>query len=173
MRDGHGLVTRRALRAEGVGRSSVRNLVATGRWEEVTSLVAFLGALGRRGRNGTAGLRRYVEARGAGYTPAASGVESRTQQVLNDAGIDVRRQVDVGGDRRWTGRVDFVVVGRHVVIEVQSERHHSALVDVAAAAVRIAGLRAAGWTVVEVTDTVVWTQPGVLVEKVREAVRRT
>jgi very-short-patch-repair endonuclease len=106
-------------------------------------------------------------------TPAASGVESRTQQVLNDAGIDVRRQVDVGGDRRWTGRVDFVVVGRPVVIEVQSERHHSALVDVAADAVRIAGLRAAGWTVVEVTDTVVWTQPGVLVEKVREAVRRT
>ena len=133
------------------------------------SLTRFLDQYGRRGRNGTAGLRRYLEPRGTGYVPAASGIESRAVQILAGADICVRRQVDVGDDEHWTGRVDLQVVGSSVLIEVQSERHHRALVDREADERRLARLRSAGFTVVEVTDDEVWTRPGILVARIRNA----
>lgn len=135
------------------------------------SLRRFLAQLGARGRNGTAGLRRYLDARGPGYVPAATGVESRTVQILRDAGIEVRRQVDVGDDVQWTGRVDLVVVGMRIVIEVQSERHHSALTDLVADAARIAALEAGGWIVVPIEDVLIWTRPAEVVRRVEAAIR--
>lgn len=135
------------------------------------SLRRFLAQLGARGRNGTAGLRRYLDERGPGYIPAATGVESRTVQILRDAGIEVRRQVDVGDEVQWTGRVDLVVEGMRVVIEVQSERHHSALTDVVSDAARIAALEAGGWIVVPIEDVLIWTQPGEVVRRVEAAIR--
>ncbi|MFZ4518393.1 MAG: endonuclease domain-containing protein [Microthrixaceae bacterium] len=134
------------------------------------SLRRLLRSIGRRGMNGTAGLRRYVDARPGAYVPAASGIEARTEQLLRDAGIEVRRQVDLGSADRWCGRVDFLVVGHPVVIEVQSSRHHTALTDRAADEVRRAGLEAAGIRVVEVWDTEVWTAPQVVVDRVRRAI---
>src|SRR5690606_28594970 len=50
------------------------------------SLRAFLDALGRRGRNGTAGLRRYLDERGDDHTPPASTLESRFMQLLREEG---------------------------------------------------------------------------------------
>jgi very-short-patch-repair endonuclease len=136
------------------------------------SIDRFLDDHGRRGRNGTAALRRYLEPRGVGYVPPASNTESRTQQVLSDAGITVDRQVDTGDDEHWTGRVDFRVRGTSVLLEVQSEFHHAALVDRDADARRLAALAAAGFDVVEATDTEVYHQPWVVVRRVRDAVRR-
>ncbi len=136
------------------------------------SIDRFLDDHGRRGRNGTAGLRRYLEPRGAGYVPAASNTETRAQQVLAEAGIEVDRQVDTGDEVHWTGRVDFRVRCTNVLIEVQSEFHHSALVDRESDARRLRGLEAAGFEVVEVTDTEVWHRPAVVVRRVREALRR-
>lgn len=132
------------------------------------SLLQFLDDLGRRGRNGTAGLRRYVELRGPAYTPAASGVESRAIQILRDAGFEFRRQVDSGGER-WTGRVDLRAIDAPLIVEVQSERHHNALIDRAADRARIEQLEADGFVVVEITDTEVWTMPAVVVQRVRAA----
>ncbi len=68
------------------------------------SIGLLVGDLGRRGRNGTAGLRRFYEQRGNDYRPPDSGLESRVQQILRAAGIEVRRQVDLGGEGHWTGR---------------------------------------------------------------------
>ena len=135
------------------------------------SLIRFVEQMGARGRNGTAGVRRYLEPRGPDYVPAASGLEVRTMQILREDGIEVRRQVDTGDEVHWTGRVDFLVVGAPVVIEVQSERHHTALVDRESDDRRLAALRRAGFTVVEVTDTDVWSTPWVVVERVRTALR--
>ncbi len=132
------------------------------------SLARFLEELGRRGRNGTAGLRRYLRSRGRGYTPAASSLEARVLQILREAGISMRRQVDSGGDT-WTGRVDFRHPSLPVILEVQSERHHTALVDTEADARRLRKLRADGFLVVEVTDVEVWTRPWVVLDRVRRA----
>jgi very-short-patch-repair endonuclease len=111
------------------------------------SIATFLGDMGAMGRNGTAGLR----------------------EILAEAGIEVRRQVNVGSEA-WTGRVDGLVVGTRVVIEIQSWRYHGALVDHEADALRIKHLEADGFTVVEVTDDHVWSDPGELVRRVSAAI---
>jgi very-short-patch-repair endonuclease len=135
------------------------------------SLHRLLRDLGRRGRNGTAGVRRYLADRGGSYVPAASGLEARVLQILRHAGIDMRRQVDTGDDVQWTGRVDFRHVTLPVILEVQSERHHEALVDRRSDDVRRARLVAAGFIVAEVTDAEVWQRPSAVVERVNAAIR--
>jgi len=133
------------------------------------SIERFIDEMGRRGRNGTAGLRRYLAARGPDYVPPASNVEARAIQVLREWGFHFRRQVDSGGDR-WTGRVDLRHATLPLIVEIQSERYHSALVDQLADRRRIAELEAAGFVVIEVTDLQVWTRPRELVEAVREGI---
>ena len=135
------------------------------------SIDRFLDDHGRRGRNGTAALRRYLEPRGVGYVPPASNTESRAQQVLGGAGVALDRQVDTGDDHQWTGRVDFRVRGTNVLLEVQSEFHHSALVDRQADELRLEALAAAGFVVVEATDTELFHRPWVVVQRVLDAVR--
>lgn len=136
------------------------------------SLAQLLDDYGARGRNGTDGLRRYVKERGPGYTPAASGVESRALQIFRDAGLDFRRQVDSGG-ATWTGRVDFLHASLPQVVEVQSERHHTALTDRRADAERRAALVAAGFGVLELTDTLIWTDPAEVLRRVTAALEVT
>lgn len=137
------------------------------------SIKRCLAELGARGRNGIGGLRRYLDERGEAWTPPASALESRVIQILRSAGIEVRVQVDLGSDEEWTGRVDLVCVGTNVVIEVQSELHHASLSDRRADAERIAKLEAAGFVVVEITDTEAFHAPGVVVRRVQEALSGT
>ena len=136
------------------------------------SVARFLARLGRSGRNGTAALRRYLERRGPDYIPPATGLESRVNQILHDAGIPVRRQVDSGSLTAWTGRVDFRHLWLPILIEVQSERYHSALLDQESDRQRIGSLEAAGYQVVEISDTEAWATPWTVVNKVRDAIRR-
>ncbi len=136
------------------------------------SINALLEELGARGRNGTAGLRAYFEVRGIDYTPPASGLEGRAMQLLDEADIPMERQVDTGDDDRWIGRVDFRHPTLPLVLEIQSELHHSALVDKEADEARIKALEAAGFVVVEVTDDTVWSRPGQFVAEVRDGVER-
>lgn len=135
------------------------------------SIAAFLDDLGRRGRNGTKGLRDYVEVRGLDYTPTATNLEARAMQLFREAGIDMRRQVDSGG-AVWVGRVDFRHEYLPLIAEIQSEAYHSALLDREADRRRSAALRAAGFVVVELTDEQVWTRPQEVVDAIAAAVRR-
>lgn len=127
--------------------------------------------LAGRGRKGSTLLRELNEARGPGYRPPDSGQERRFEQILARHGEPpMRRQVDVG-DEEWTGRVDFIDAELPLIAEVQSEQHHSSLVDRAADARRIAKLRAAGFHVIEVWDTQLWHEPDAVVAAVRAARR--
>lgn len=136
------------------------------------SIRRFLGLHGRRGRNGTAGLRAYLDQRGADYVPPASGLESRARKLFDDAGVPMRRQVDSGSDTEWTGRVDFRHERLPLIVEIQSEKYHLALCDRLADDQRIAALEAAGFVVLAITDTMVWSQPGQVVRQVRDAAVR-
>ena len=124
---------------------------------------------GVQGRNGAAGLRVYLRRRGPGYVPPASGLESRFMELMQEAGIPMRRQVDSGGDR-WTGRVDFRHAHRPVIVEIQSEKYHTALCDREADRSRIEQLRRDGFVVVEIQDTTVWASPAEAVQRVRDAI---
>ena len=133
------------------------------------SIAALLQDLGRRGRNGTAGLRLYLAARGIDYQPPDSGIESRALQILARAGIPMRSQVDLGGEHSWSGRVDLLHPDLPLVVEIQSSLHHSSLTDRADDRRRIDRLRCDGFVVVELTDEMVWTDPGRVVREVRAA----
>jgi very-short-patch-repair endonuclease len=134
------------------------------------SIGACLSDLGERGRNGTAGLRVYLDRRGDDYVPPASGLESRVMELLQEAWIPMRRQVDSGGER-WTGRVDFRHEELPLIVEVQSEAHHTALVDVEHDAARQKDLEKAGFVVLEAWDTDVWQRPRQFVADVAAAER--
>jgi very-short-patch-repair endonuclease len=133
------------------------------------SLRALVDETAARGRRGLTALRALLDERGDDYVPPASNLERRFEHVLRHAGLPpMRRQVDSGGDR-WVGRVDFRDAELPLIVEVQSERYHSALTDRADDAVRLARLRAAGFLVIEVSEDEVWHQPHDVVRRVGDA----
>jgi very-short-patch-repair endonuclease len=127
--------------------------------------------LGGQGRKGTVVMRDILATRPDDWVPPASGLAFRVMKLFEGALLGTfRREVDLGDDERWIGRVDFKHATLPVIVEVQSERYHKALVDEAADAVRKARLEAAGFAVVEVWDTDVWHRPQVVIDAVRRAV---
>ncbi|QYG94139.1 DUF559 domain-containing protein [Iamia sp. SCSIO 61187] len=123
-----------------------------------------------RGRAGSAAIRQLLASFPEGYVPPASGLESRFASLVAHADLGrFRRQVDLGDDESWSGRVDFVAEAWPLVVEVQSELYHASLTDQDADDRRRRRLRAAGFTVVEVWDTEVWHRPAAVVERVRRA----
>lgn len=126
--------------------------------------------LPRRGGTGGCGLLRQLAAeRPVGHRWTDSKLERRFEQVLERAGEpSFERQVDIGDDDGWIGRVDFADRRLKIVVEVQSERFHSSLSDRRRDAARIARLRAAGWVVLEITEEDLFRRPEVVVHQVRE-----
>ncbi len=121
-----------------------------------------------QGRNGVRALRALLDERGDDYVPPASNLERRFASILAEAGLpSMRRQVDSGGDQ-WVGRVDFRDERLPLIVEVQSERFHSALTDRCDDEARLAALDAAGFAVVEVKEADVWHDPREVVRRVRD-----
>ncbi len=82
-----------------------------------------------RGRKGIVAMRKLIEPR-RGQAPYGSGLESRFHRIVHSAGLPpFDRQVDLGDHHEWIGRIDFVSTTRLLVIEIDSEVHHSALSD--------------------------------------------
>jgi hypothetical protein len=120
-----------------------------------------------RGRAGTVLLRKLLNVRGKDYIPPASGLEGRVIDIISRSGDrPLRRQVDSGGET-WTGRVDLRDEELPFILEVQSDRFHTALVDEAGDAARIAKLESEGFVVEQVTDAQAWHRPHEVVAAVR------
>jgi very-short-patch-repair endonuclease len=137
-----------------------------------TTLHAMLRDLAQRGRPGIRTMRQVLAERPVSYIPPASGLESRFAQILRNAGEEpMRRQVDIGDDEQWIGRVDFRDERRPLVVEIQSERFHTSLTDTARDRRRIRALEASGLTVLELTDEDVWHRPSYVLTQVREGRR--
>jgi hypothetical protein len=126
--------------------------------------------LQRRGRPGIAIMRELLEARPVDYVPPASGLESRFQDVLaRDGQRPMDRQVNLGDDHRWIGRVDFFDREAKLVVEVQSEVHHTSITDEADDLERRAALITAGWRFIEVDEFEVWHRPDAIQQRLRAA----
>ncbi len=126
--------------------------------------------LAGRGRKGSRSLRRLVADRPLDHRPPESNLEHRVAQILRDAGESpLERQLDVGDDDRWIGRVDLVDRTWWILFEVQSELFHASVSARRDDAARLASLRAAGFTVVELREFDVWHRPDRIVAAVRAA----
>ncbi len=109
--------------------------------------------LASRGRSGTACMRQILENRGSQYIPPASEFEREFFAILDVAGLPRPiRQLDVGDADDWIGRVDLAYPPFKVIVEVDSDRHHTSKLDREADAERDRRLKAAGWRVVRVTE---------------------
>jgi very-short-patch-repair endonuclease len=135
-------------------------------------VLQLLERLGKSGRNGIRSIRRLIEARGTDWIPPSSNIEHRFGEIMTAAGVTtLRRQVDVG-DEEWTGRVDFKDQMLPLIVEVQSERYHTALSDRQRDATRRARQESQGNVVVEIWDHEIFYTPWVAVERVLAAIRR-
>jgi hypothetical protein len=129
--------------------------------------------LAQRGRSGIRVMRQVLATRGRDYVPPASNLEARAIKVLADAGLPaMRRQVDVGDRHGWIGRVDLRDVELPLILEIQSERFHSSLIDAQLDRQRVERLERAGFVVVEVLETDVWHRPHALVATVQQGRHR-
>ena len=122
--------------------------------------------LGARGRDGIAAIRCLLDERPPDYVPAQSGLESRVERLALEVGVGLRRQVDVGDDLGWIGRVDFELEGCRDVIEVLSDRYHSSLLDRNADSIRFARIQESGRHLLTIWDQDVWSRP----EQVRQQI---
>ena len=121
--------------------------------------------LAGQGRPGSPLMRRLLADRAGAYVPPASNLEARLQAVATQAGLhSLVRQCDVGGDD-WIGRVDYLDRDRRLVVEVDSDLHHSSLLDEAADAARDAALAGAGYTVVRIKEQDLWHRPDEVVRR--------
>lgn len=137
-----------------------------------TSLQGMLEELACRGRPGIRLMREILRERGHDYVPPASGLEARVEKILRDGGErPLRRQVNTGDEQTWIGRVDFADDQVPFLLEVQSERFHSSLVDQRADRQRLARLAAAGYVVATVSDIDVWHRKHSVVDAVRQGRR--
>ena len=133
------------------------------------SLHRIIDELAGRGRAGSTLLHELAAARPPDTRGHESNLEARVNQLLLRAGHrPLEAQVDLGDDD-WIGRVDLVDRDLRVVVEVQSERYHSSVLDRRRDAERRARLEAAGWHVIEVWDRDVWHRPGVVVDAIAAA----
>lgn len=128
-----------------------------------------LRTISRSGRSGVQNLREALEIRPPGYIPTESNLESRVDWLMRGAGFGrFRRQVTVGGEEP-VGRVDFLHAELPLILEVNSEEYHSALVDQLADAIRYEALQEAGFTVVPVWDSDIWYSPDTVIAEVSAA----
>lgn len=112
----------------------------------LATLHATFGDLAGRGRKGVAVMRSILDARGAGYVAPESELEARFLALARDGGLpEPVRQLDVGNDDGWVGRVDVGFPPTRVLVELDGRTHHTSKLDMEADARRDAILRAAGW----------------------------
>lgn len=136
------------------------------------SLESVLDGVAVQGRNGVVRLREFTESHAAHGRPAESGLERRYEQILVRAGErPMRRQVDVGGDE-WLGRVDCLDEELPLIIQLDSELYHGALIDDAADQRQTKALEDAGYTVKRFTADECWHDPAYVLATVRSLRRK-
>lgn len=140
------------------------------RLTNVPALHAMLDELAERGRPGIRAMREVLRERPVGYRPPESHLEARTQHILREAGLPAfERQVDVGDEAGWIGRVDFLYSPRQLILMVDGDRWHSALLDRLADDAQTARLVRAGFGVIRVSEAQVWLRPRQVVDSVKHA----
>lgn len=126
--------------------------------------------LAGRGQHGITLMRELLAVRGPDYIAPESNLEARFEKIAAQAGFGgFRRQVCVGDDTGLIGRVDFCHETRRVIVEIDSDLHHTSISDRRRDMVRRKRLEDAGWTVVSVTEFEIWHRPEQMLHRIRVA----
>ena len=134
----------------------------------VGSLRAVFDDLAQRGRKGIGTMRRILDERAENFVPVESELEARFLWLLRTAGLpEPVRQLDIGDSAAWIGRVDFAYPSARLVIELDSDRHHSSKLDRDADNLRDARLTRAGWRIVRIRWDDVVGGPDQVVTRIR------
>jgi very-short-patch-repair endonuclease len=136
----------------------------------VTALDRILRDLAGPGRAGTKIMRELLEERGAGFVAPRSRLERRFWEICRDYDLPTpRREVDLGTNDAWNGRVEFVF-DPGVLVEIDGRRWHTALLDQLADEDRDDAFRAAGFIVLRFRYRVLRDDPARVATRVREAI---
>lgn len=122
-------------------------------------LHAMLPELAASGRAGIVVMRALLEARPPGYLAGATGLERRVLALAEEAGVEIDRQVNIGGGD-WIGRFDGRLKPSGKLLEVDSWRHHTTITDMERDAQRDDDAKEAGFPdVVRITEELIWSNP--------------
>jgi hypothetical protein len=136
----------------------------------IEALATVLAALGKRGRPGTAVVRRLLAELAPDEAPTESALEDLFLAVVTAAGLGApEKQVDLG-EAAFTGRVDFVYREARLVVEVDS-RWHDGPDDRHRDRWRDNELHAAGWRVLRIRHRDLVREPDRVVALIRRALR--
>lgn len=114
----------------------------------VASLHRVLDQLAGRGRSGITLMRALVDERPLRQPTVESNLEARFAQIAGAASFrHLERQIDVGDEDGWIGRVDFVDRRRRIVFEIGDALFHGSLTDRRRDEARWDRLRGVGWRV--------------------------
>jgi very-short-patch-repair endonuclease len=152
-----------ALRAERALDSALARRLVTlgGLWQVLVDLA-------EHGRAGTVLMRQLLEDRRDEYVPPESELEARLIALARQYGLpEPERQVDLGDDDGWIGRVDFLFRGARIVVEVDGAAFHDGLVDRRHDAERDARLSASGWYVLRFRWDDVVNRPAAVAHSIR------
>lgn len=97
-------------------------------------------------------MARLLDERSDGYVAPASELEHRFLLLIRAAGLrEPVRQLDVGDNAGWAGRVDYAYTDLRLLVELDSRRHHMSKLDFEADRARDNRRVAAGWRPVRFT----------------------
>lgn len=135
------------------------------------SVAADLKPIMGRGRAGVVAVRTLLDRCGPDYVPPDSNLESRLIDIVETAGMPpLVRQRNLGDNERWLGRVDLYWPQWLIIIEVDSDKYHSALSDREYDGARQRALEATGYTVVRITEFELWHRRDVVIARLRSAI---
>lgn len=133
--------------------------------------VLFL-SLGRRGKPGTAVLRRLLEVRGAGYIAPDTELERRLIALLESANLPPPvRQFHAPWLQPVNGRVDLAYPDHKLVIEGDSRRWHLLMKAFETDRLRDNAAQLAGWRILRFTWAEITEAPGRVVSTVLRALQ--
>ncbi|HEV3353828.1 MAG TPA: type IV toxin-antitoxin system AbiEi family antitoxin domain-containing protein [Acidimicrobiales bacterium] len=138
----------------------------------VPELRAMLTTLARRGRPGTRAFRQVVDAMEQASGLPESGLELEFLSIVRGAGLpEPRLQVEIGDAAGFIARVDSVWDEQLVIGEVDSDRFHTAPLDVKMDERRDERLRALGYDIARFSEQQIRQRPGYVVRTLREKLR--
>lgn len=117
----------------------------------IRSLTMVFLSLAGRGRPGTRLMRELLEVRGDGFVVTESVLEDRFVALVAEFGLpEPKRQVQVGSDGTWIGRIDFLFDAQRLVVETDGRRYHSGRIATQQDHRRDLELLAAGWQILRI-----------------------